>query len=265
MAKPAREWPLLRSFAGWRLADAVPDAVAGLTLAAIAIPEQMATARLGGLGPEIGFIALIAGAVGFALFGASRVMSVGADSTIAPIFAGALALLAAAGTQDYAASAAALALGVGIVLVFAGVFRLGFVADLLSIPVTTGFLAGIAVHILVSQAPALLGVPDPPGSTVVKLAAAAVEPRRRQSLDFADRSRRAGDHAGGRALSPRAPGALIALGLATALTVVFNLEARGVDDARRHRRRHAETFGAAHFLRRSSRGRAAGADRAASS
>ena len=77
-AKPTREWPLLRSFAGWRLADAAPDAIAGLTLAAIAIPEQMATARLAGLGPEIGFIALIAGAVGFALFGASRVMSVGA-------------------------------------------------------------------------------------------------------------------------------------------------------------------------------------------
>ncbi len=227
-AGPAREWPMLRSFRGWRLADAAPDAVAGLTLAAIAIPEQMATARLAGLGPEIGFVALIAGAVGFALFGASRLMSVGADSTIAPIFAGALALLAAAGTRDYMTSAAALALGVGIALVFAGIFRLGFIADLLSIPVTTGFLAGIAVHILVSQAPSLLGAPDPTGPTVIKIATLV------RGIGGANPwtvliglgvfaiilvSER---------ISPRAPGALIALALATGLTVGLNLEARGV-------------------------------------
>ena len=154
-------WPVLRSFAGWRLADLRPDLVAGLTLAAIAVPEQMATARLAGLGPEIGFLALIAGAIGFAVFGASRWISVGADSTIAPIFAGGLAIVAASGKADYAASAAALALAVGLILVLAGAFRLGFIADLLSIPVTTGFLAGIAVHILASQAPALLGVDVP--------------------------------------------------------------------------------------------------------
>ena len=67
-----RPWVILRSFAGWRPRDLGPDTVAGLTLAAIAIPEQMATARLAGLPPRIGFFALIAGAVGFALFGASR-------------------------------------------------------------------------------------------------------------------------------------------------------------------------------------------------
>jgi MFS superfamily sulfate permease-like transporter len=96
-AAPSRPWPAFRSFAGWRWRDLGPDAVAGLTVAAIAIPEQMATARLAGFPPQIGFIALLAGAVGFAVFGASRLMSVGADSTVAPIFAGALALLATAG------------------------------------------------------------------------------------------------------------------------------------------------------------------------
>ena len=69
--------------------DLGPDALAGLTLAAIAIPEQMATARLGGMAPEAGLLALVAGGVGFALAGASRRLSVGADSTITPIFAGA--------------------------------------------------------------------------------------------------------------------------------------------------------------------------------
>ena len=116
----------------------------------------MATARLAGFPPETGFVALLAGAVGFAVFGASRLVSV-ADSTIAPIFAGALALLATAGSPHYAGDAAALALGVGLALALGGALGLGFIADLLSIPVTTGFLAGIAGHILVSQAPALLG------------------------------------------------------------------------------------------------------------
>ncbi|HYA72878.1 MAG TPA: SulP family inorganic anion transporter, partial [Roseiarcus sp.] len=138
----SRPRPFFQSFTGWRFSDLGADAVAGLTLAAIAIPEQMATARLAGFEPQIGFLALVAGAVGFAVFGASRLLSVGADSTIAPIFAGALALLATSGSPHYAADAALLALGVGLILAFGGAFRLGFVADLLSIPVTTGFLAG---------------------------------------------------------------------------------------------------------------------------
>ena len=58
---PSKTWPLFRSFAGWRWRDLGPDAIAGLTLAAIAIPEQMATARLAGFPPQIGFVALLAG------------------------------------------------------------------------------------------------------------------------------------------------------------------------------------------------------------
>src|SRR6202020_330324 len=99
---------ILRSFTGWRPSDLGADAVAGVTLAAAAIPSQMATAHLAGLPPRIGVFALLAGAVGFALFGDSRRLSVGADSTIAPIFAGALAMLATAGPTHYAAAAAAL-------------------------------------------------------------------------------------------------------------------------------------------------------------
>src|SRR5581483_8166898 len=104
-----QSWPLFRGFAGWRPADLGPDLVAGVTLAAIAIPEQLATARLGNFAPEVGFVAIIAGAIGFAIFGANRALSVGADSTITPIFAGSLALVASAGSPHYAALAAALA------------------------------------------------------------------------------------------------------------------------------------------------------------
>ena len=151
-------WPVLRSLQGYRPWFLTHDLVAGLTLAAIAIPEQLATARLGGFSPQIGFFAFLAGSLAFAIFGSNRFLSSGADSTITPIFAGGLALLAVSGSPEYAALAGVLALMVGVVLVVGGIFRLGWIADLLSVPVTVGFLAGISVHILISQMPAILGL-----------------------------------------------------------------------------------------------------------
>src|SRR3982074_1699164 len=149
--RPRRAWPIFRSLAASRASDLPGDLIAGLTLVAIAIPEQMATARLGGFSPQIGFFAFIAGCVGFAALGSTRFLSCGADSTITPIFAGGLVLMAAAGSPDYQAHAMALALLVGAILVIGSLFRLGWIANLLSTPVTTGFLAGLSVHILVSQ------------------------------------------------------------------------------------------------------------------
>src|ERR1043165_9913976 len=111
-----KSWPLFRSLAAWRPADLPGDLIAGLTLAAIAIPEQMATARLGGFTPQIGFFAFIAGSIGFAMFGSNRFLSCGADSTITPIFAGGLAALAATGSPDYQTLAIALAPTPGLIL-----------------------------------------------------------------------------------------------------------------------------------------------------
>src|SRR5271167_2107436 len=124
-ASAGKPWPLFRSLAGWRPSLLPGDLIAGLTLAAIAIPEQMATARLGGFSPQIGFFAFMAGSLGFAMFGSNRFLSCGADSTITPIFAGGLTLLAAAGSPDYQALAVALALMVGVMLMASGMFRLG--------------------------------------------------------------------------------------------------------------------------------------------
>ncbi|MGD0144770.1 MAG: SulP family inorganic anion transporter, partial [Rhizomicrobium sp.] len=162
-------WPVFQSFAGWSSRDLPRDIAVGLTLAAIAIPEQMANARLAGFTPEIGLYAFAAGSLAFAVLGANRVLSAGADSTIAPIFAGSLVLLAAAGSPHYAALAAALALAVGLVLIGAGLARMGWVANLLSEPVTTGFLAGIAIHIAASQLPALLALPGGDGNVLQRL------------------------------------------------------------------------------------------------
>src|SRR6186997_388605 len=96
----AGRWPVFRSLRGFRAANLPGDLIAGLTLAAIAIPEQVATARLGGFAPQIGFFAFILGSIGFAMFGANRFLSCGSDSTITPIFAGGLLLMAAKGSPD---------------------------------------------------------------------------------------------------------------------------------------------------------------------
>src|SRR6516162_4711179 len=92
---------LFASLRGYRLGWLPRDLVAGLMLAAIAIPGQLATARLAGMPPETGLYAFAAGSLAFAAFGANRFMSVAADSTIAPIFAGGLASLNAPGTEHY--------------------------------------------------------------------------------------------------------------------------------------------------------------------
>ena len=144
------------------------DGLAGLLLAAIAVPEQLATANLAGLPAEAGLYAFAAGGVGFAIFGTNRFLSAGADSTIAPIFAAGLAAMAVAGSPRYAALAALLAVMVGVVLIVAALLRAGWVADLLSVPVITGFLAGVAIHILAGQLPIVLGVPDPGGPLIAR-------------------------------------------------------------------------------------------------
>ena len=97
------------SLHGYRIGWLPHDLVAGLMLAAIAIPGQLATARLAGMPPEAGLYAFAAGSLAFAAFGANRFMSVAADSTIAPIFAGGLSAIAVAGSPHYAELATLLA------------------------------------------------------------------------------------------------------------------------------------------------------------
>jgi MFS superfamily sulfate permease-like transporter len=229
MAQEAQKsWPLLRSLASWRSADLPGDLIAGLTLAAIAIPEQMATARLGGFEPQIGFFAFIAGSVGFALFGANRYLSCGADSTITPIFAGGLAAVVAAGSADYRAAAIALALLVGATLVGSGLFRLGGIANLLSVPVTVGFLAGISVHIIVSQLPGVLGLPALSGPTLGRIGTIARELGQSNPVTILIGFGVLAAVFLSEAVSPKIPGALIGLVAATLAVIWGGLEAKGV-------------------------------------
>ena len=221
-------WPVLRSLQGYHLWFLTHDLVAGLTLAAIAIPEQLATARLGGFSPQLGFFAFLAGSLAFAVFGSNRLLSCGADSTITPIFAGGLTLLAASGSPDYAALAAVLALMVGVVLVVGGIFRLGWIADLLSIPVTVGFLAGISVHILISQLPAILGLAAPEGPMLQRLATLAEQVSQTNLFSLSIGLGVLALITVSERIDARIPAALVGLAGAAMAVVLMGLEGRGV-------------------------------------
>src|SRR5262249_309 len=160
---------LFASLRGYRIGWLPRDFIAGMMLAAIAIPGQLATARLAGMPPETGLYAFAAGSLAFPPLGANPFLSVAAGSPLPPLFplapicAGALAAWAAAGTPHYAELVTLLALMVGAILLAVGLLRAGWLATLLSTPVTTGFLAGIAIHIMVGQLLTLLGISEEHG------------------------------------------------------------------------------------------------------
>src|SRR3984893_12470665 len=221
-------WLVFRSLNSYRFQCLTPELLPGVTRAAIAIPEQMATARLGGFPPQIGFFAFLAGSLAFAVFGSNRLLSCGADSTITPIFAGGLVLLAASSSPEYSLLAAALALMVGLLLLAAGIFRLGWIADLLSIPVTVGFLAGISVHILVSQLPSILGLPSPGGPMLERIAILAGHLDEANPLTLFIGLGVLAVMAVSERIDARIPSALIGLVVASAGVALIGLESRGV-------------------------------------
>jgi SulP family sulfate permease len=147
------------SLRGYRASWLGPDVVAGLTLVAIAVPEQIATAKLASMPAAAALYAFIAGSLLFAVLGRSGQISVGADSTIAPVLAAGVTGLAAAGTPRYIHLVSFLTVMVGVLIIVSGLVRLGWICEFLSTPVITGVLAGIAVEIAVRQIPAILGLP----------------------------------------------------------------------------------------------------------
>ena len=132
------------------------DLVAGVVLTALLIPAGMGYAEVAGLPPVTGLYATIIPLIAYAIVGPSRILVLGPDSSLAPIIAAAIIPLAAFDAERVAL-AGVLAIEVGIVLVIGGLLRVGFVTDLLSKPIRIGYLNGIALVVLLSQLPKLLG------------------------------------------------------------------------------------------------------------
>jgi len=143
--------------------------LAGITLLAIAIPEQLATAQLAGVPAFVALIAFITATLVFIVAGSNPILSVGADSTIAPLFAVAILKIALPATSQYYSLVAATALVAGVILIAIGLLKLGWLADFLSVPIVAGFLSGIGVIIIVHQLPRVFGVSSGGSSVLSRL------------------------------------------------------------------------------------------------
>src|SRR6476469_7477266 len=147
----------------------LPEALAGATLAALAVPEVLGYARIAGMPVVTGLYTMLAPMVVFALLCSSRHLVVAADSATAALLAAGLVGLAAVGSPRYVALAGTVALVVAVLLVLAWVIGLGFLANFLSRTVLVGFLTGVGVAVAIGQLPDLLGVDAGGGGTPQRL------------------------------------------------------------------------------------------------
>jgi len=206
------------------------DLVAGIVLVTLLVPQGMAYAELAGLPAITGLYTTVICLVAYALVGPSPILVLGPDSSLGPMIAATILPLAAGSQEMAIALAGMLALLVGVVTVGAGLAKLGFIADLLSNPVRTGYLAGLAVVIFIGQLPKLFGF----STDADGLAAEAVAFVRGLGEGLTN------PWALGigllslviilvlKRLSPRTPGILIAVVVAIGLSIVLDLAARGV-------------------------------------
>lgn len=220
---------VLRSYQSRWLAK---DVVAGLVLSALLVPQGMAYAELAGLPAVTGLYTSILCLVGYAIFGPSKILVLGPDSSLGPMIAATiLPLIGANGDPARAvALASMLALFTGAAMVAAGAGKLGFIADLLSKPTMLGYMNGLALTILVGQLPKLFGFSVDADSFIGELtgffsgvgageivwAAAAIGIGSLAVILVLQR------------FVPKLPAVLIAVFAAIVAAVVFSLEAEGV-------------------------------------
>ncbi|MDJ0496307.1 MAG: sulfate permease [Acidimicrobiia bacterium] len=204
-----------------------PDLLGGLTVGAMLIPQSMAYAELAGMPPEAGFYAVLLALFAYAIFGSSRHLGVGPEPGTAILAATAVGGMAAGDPIRYAALMAALALVVAAVCLVAGLFRLGFLADLLSRPVLVGYITGIGLTLISSQIAKVTGIPIQEDGFFSRFA---------EMLSMLDTIDPATIAMGTASLAlilalrrwPAVPGALIAVALATGVTALFSLAEHGI-------------------------------------
>lgn len=201
----------------------LPDAVAGATLAALAVPEVLGYARIAGMPVETGLYTLLAPAIVFAVLGASRYLVVGADSATAAMLAAGLAGLAVVGSERYVALAGTTALVVAVLLVGARLLKLGALANFLSRTVLVGFLTGVGIEVAVGQLADASGIPVTVHDVPSKVAQLVSGIRQADSVAIAVAACVVVLVVGLRLVDRRIPGALIAVVAAIVASAVFDL------------------------------------------
>jgi SulP family sulfate permease len=148
--------------------DSIRNALAGITLASMNIPQVLGYARIAGTPAVTGLYTVLLPLVGFAVFGSSRHLVVAADSATAAIFSSSLSHMATPGGAKYMALVSMVALLTAAFLLLARIFKLGFLADFLSRTVLVGFLAGVGLQVGISMLGDMLGLSTNAGNTILK-------------------------------------------------------------------------------------------------
>ena len=223
-----RTLPVTGELPGYRIPRARRDLVAGVTVAALAVPSAMAYAEVAGLSPVNGLYALLLPTVAYVLLGSSKQLIVGPEGSISTLVAAAILPLAVAGSAEAAELAAMLALLVALCFGGAWALRLGWIADYFSRPVLVGYIHGVAVVLVIGQLGKLLGL---------SIDATEPLPQLREVLGDLD------DASGAtvlvsvaalatlfllRAVMPKLPAALLVVVASIALSAALDFEAHGI-------------------------------------
>ncbi|HUY52354.1 MAG TPA: SulP family inorganic anion transporter [Streptosporangiaceae bacterium] len=224
----SRDWPVLEGVRPVRRTQLATDALAGLTLAALGIPEVLGYARIAGMPVVTGLYTLLLPMALFAVLGASRHLVVAADSATAAILASALIRLAAPQSAGYVQLAGLAGLLTGGLLLLARLARLGFLANFLSRTVLLGFLTGVGIQVAIGQLPDMLGTTATSPYTLIKLGQAVAALPRAKPADVALSAAVIGVMLAARGITRRIPGALIAVIGAIIVSWAADLASHGV-------------------------------------
>ncbi len=224
----ARFAPGLPALLHYRLADLPHDLMAGLSVAAVALPVGVAYAQLAGLSPVMGLYASILPLVAYALFGTSRQLIVGPDAATCTLLAASITPLAGGDPQLYVLLSIALTLLTGVYLIGASFLRLGALADFLSKPILVGYMNGIALSIMAGQLGKLFGFPVDAHGIVPRLVEVAEDIGQTHWPTLAVGLGSFAVLLLAKRFLPRLPAALIALVVAGLAVGLLGLDARGV-------------------------------------
>ena len=223
-----RRFPVLQGVLPLDRSTLTPDIVAGITLAALGIPEVMGYAKIAGMPVITGLYTILIPIAVFAILGSSRHLVVGADSATAAIMAAGLAGIAPTGSADYVALAGILAILTAGFLLLARIIRLGFLADFLSRSVLIGFLTGVGIQVAMGQLAGMLGVPGGTGGTLSKFWGTLEQIPDTSLTTLAVSLSIFAVILGLKMISKKIPGALIAVIGAIVASYALDLQAHGV-------------------------------------
>jgi SulP family sulfate permease len=223
-----RAIPVAGQLPRYRAPSARRDLVAGVTVAALALPSAMAYAEVAGLSPVHGLYALLLPTVAYVLLGSSRQLIVGPEGSISTLVAVAILPLAAAASLGAAELAAMLALLVAACFALARVLRLGWIADYFSRPVLLGYIHGVAVVLVIGQLGKLLGLSIEARNPLPQLWEVVRELGGVSGLTLALAAVALSALLGLRFVMPRLPAALVVVVAAIGLSWALDLQAHGV-------------------------------------